>query len=159
MRNWRNNINRLGGKRPQPLTQMDMDEKIKKLEEMIAAGDPAVMDYLAEVTAQAASPEDKSRLDELAARLMNESRESLDSAERAIEEHLLREQLGPLAEALNMSYIARTYFGKSRSWLSQRLNGSVVNGKRAAMTDEEKATLTSALQDIQSQISAFTRTA
>lgn len=138
---------------------MDMDEKIKKLEEMIAAGDPAVMDYLAEVTAQATSPEDKSRLDELAARLMNESRESLDSAERAIEEHLLREQLGPLAEALNMSYIARTYFGKSRSWLSQRLNGSVVNGKRAAMTDEEKATLTSALQDIQSQISAFTRTA
>lgn len=138
---------------------MDMDEKIKKLEEMIAAGDPAVMDYLAEVTAQATSPEDKSRLDELAARLMNESREGLDRAERAIEEHLLREQLGPLAEALNMSYIARTYFGKSRSWLSQRLNGSVVNGKRAAMTDEEKATLTSALQDIQSQISAFTRTA
>ncbi len=138
---------------------MDMDEKIKKLEEMIAAGDPAVMDYLAEVTAQATSPEDKSRLDELAARLMNESRESLDRAERAIEEHLLREQLGPLAEALNMSYIARTYFGKSRSWLSQRLNGSVVNGKRASMTDEEKATLTSALQDIQSQISAFTRTA
>ena len=138
---------------------MDMDEKIKKLEEMIVAGDPAVMDYLAEVTAQATSPEDKSRLDELAARLMNESREGLDRAERAIEEHLLREQLGPLAEALNMSYIARTYFGKSRSWLSQRLNGSVVNGKRAAMTDEEKATLTSALQDIQSQISAFTRTA
>ena len=78
---------------------------------------------------------------------------------QAIEEHLLREQLGPLAEALNMSYIARTYFGKSRSWLSQRLNGSVVNGKRASMTDEEKATLTSALQDIQSQISAFTRPA
>jgi hypothetical protein len=64
-----------------------------------------------------------------------------------------------LAEALNMSYIARTYFGKSRSWLSQRLNGSVVNGKHASMTDEEMATLTSALQDIQSQISAFTRPA
>lgn len=138
---------------------MDMDEKIKKLEEMIAAGDPATMDYLAEVVAQATSSEDKARLDELATRLMNESRDGLDRAELAIEEHLLREQLGPLAEALNMSYIARTYFGKSRSWLSQRLNGSVVNGKRASMTDDELATLTGALQDIQSKITAFTRTA
>ena len=136
-----------------------MEEKIKKLDEMIAAGDPATMDYLAEVVSQATSPEDKSRLDELASRLMSESSESLDRVEQSIEEHLLREQLGPLAEALNMSYIARTYFGKSRSWLCQRLNGNSVNGKRASMTDEELATLTGALRDIESQISAFTRSA
>ena len=136
-----------------------MEEMIKKLEEMIAAGDPATMDYLAEVVAQSTSPEDKARLDELAARLISESNESLDRVEQAIEEHLLREQLGPLAEVLNMSYIARKYFGKSRSWLCQRLNGNSVNGRRVVLNDDERKTLNAALQDIGSQINSFTRPA
>lgn len=136
-----------------------MDDKIKKLEQMVAANDPATMDYLAEIVAAATSPEDKARLDELAAMLMTGASESLDRVEDAVNEELLREQLGPLAEALNMSYIARTYFGKSRSWLCQRLNGHTVHGRQAMLTDDERETLNYALQDIQSQISAFTHIA
>ena len=107
-----------------------MEEKIKKLEMMVAANDPATMDYLAQMVAEVTTPEDKARLDELATKLMTEANEGLTSVENAVHEELLREQLGPLAEALNMSYIARTYFGKSRSWLSQRLNGHVVHGRK-----------------------------
>lgn len=136
-----------------------MDNKIKKLELMVASNDPATMEYLAEIVAEATSPEAKARLDELASRLMVGASEGLDRVEVAVHEQLLREQLGPLAEALNMSYIARTYFGKSRSWLSQRLNGHTVHGRRAMLTEDERATLNDALHDIQSQISAFTQIA
>ena len=126
---------------------------------MVAANDPATMDYLAEIVAEATSTEDKARLDELATTLMTGARESLDRVENAVHEQLLREQLGPLAEALNMSYIARTYFGKSRSWLSQRLNGHTVHGRKVVLTDDERETLNYALHDIQSQITAFTHSA
>ncbi|MBO4870550.1 MAG: DUF5053 domain-containing protein [Muribaculaceae bacterium] len=136
-----------------------MDDKIKKLEQMIAANDPATMDCLAEIVAEAKSPEDKARLDELAAQLMTGANECLDRVENAVNEQLLRDQLGPLAEALNMSYIARTYFGRSRSWLSQRLNGHTVHGRKAILTDDERMTLNDALNDIQSQITAFTHSA
>ena len=133
-----------------------MEEKIKKLEMMVAANDPATMDYLAQMVAEVTTPDDKARLDELATKLMTEANEGLTSVENAVHEELLREQLGPLAEALNMSYIARTYFGKSRSWLSQRLNGHVVHGRKVVLTDNERQILNDALNDIQSQISAFT---
>lgn len=136
-----------------------MNDKIKRLEEMVAVNDPATMDYLAEIVADATSPEDKAKLDELAAKLMASANESMDHVENALNEQLLREQLGPLAEALNMSYIARTYFGKSRSWLSQRLNGHIVHGRKAELTEDERQTLNGALNDIQSQIIAFTHTA
>lgn len=136
-----------------------MNDKIKRLEEMVAVNDPATMDYLADIVAEATSPEDKAKLDELAAKLMASANESLDHVENALNEQLLREQLGPLSEALNMSYIARTYFGKSRSWLSQRLNGHIVHGRKAELTEDERQTLNDALNDIQSQIIAFTHTA
>ncbi|MBQ7690473.1 MAG: DUF5053 domain-containing protein [Muribaculaceae bacterium] len=136
-----------------------MDDKIKKLEQMIATNDPATMDYLAEIVADATSPEDRARLDELATQLMTGANECLDRVENAVNEQLLREQLGPLAEALNMSYIARTYFGKSRSWLSQRMNGHTVHGRKATLTEDERQTLNEALNDIQSQITAFTHIA
>lgn len=136
-----------------------MEEMIKKLEQMMATNDPATMEYLAEVAAAAVTAEDKARLDELAAKLMVGASEGLDRVENALGEQLLRDELGPLAEALNMSYIARTYFGKSRSWLCQRLNGNSVNGHRVVLNAEERETLNAALRDIQSKINVFTRIA
>lgn len=61
---------------------------------------------------------------------------------------IMREKLADVLPAISMSYIAKKYFGKSRSWLCQRVNGLVVNGKRAAFTEEEKKTLEHALNDI-----------
>ena len=43
----------------------------------------------------------------------------------------IREKMGELDKAISFAYIAKHYFGKSQSWLTQRLNGSIVNGKKA----------------------------
>lgn len=56
--------------------------------------------------------------------------------------------LGDTAGMLNLSFIARCYFNKDRTWLYQRLNNSVVNGKPAAFTESELKILSDALLEI-----------
>lgn len=54
-----------------------------------------------------------------------------------------------------MSYIAKHYFGKSASWLYQRINGNKVGGRSYTLNEEQKATFNRALQDIAKRISSF----
>ncbi|WP_372472624.1 DUF5053 domain-containing protein [Capnocytophaga sp. ARDL2] len=72
-----------------------------------------------------------------------------------IEEVLLKDKLKDVANIVSFSYIAKQYFGKSRSWLHQRINGHLVNGKPATLTEEEKQTLNFALQDITKKIGSI----
>jgi len=61
-------------------------------------------------------------------------------------------QLGQVSEIISLSYIARTYFKKSRQWLNQRINGGIVNGKPAKFTDEQLVIFNNALRDISQKI-------
>jgi len=54
-----------------------------------------------------------------------------------------------------MSYIAKTYFGKTKTWLYQRLNGNKVNGKEARFTEEEARQLQAALHDLGQRLSSI----
>lgn len=65
---------------------------------------------------------------------------------------ILRDKLGELPEAISFSYIAKKYFGKSRNWLYQRINGYNVNGKPAKFTQEEHDVFVRALNDISKMI-------
>lgn len=66
----------------------------------------------------------------------------------------IRDRLGDVADAINWSYIARTYFHKSRGWLYQRLNGNIHNGKVARFTAAEAAILDDALSDLAKRLSS-----
>lgn len=48
----------------------------------------------------------------------------------------MRSRLGDLPRAISLTYIA-AQCGKSKAWLSQRLNGNIVNGKEAHFSLEE----------------------
>jgi hypothetical protein len=76
-----------------------------------------------------------------------------DTAER-INQTVLRNQLKNVENAISLSFIARKYFGKSKEWLYQRLNGYIVNGKPARFTENELHTLNGALKEIGNQISS-----
>ena len=54
-----------------------------------------------------------------------------------------------------ISYIAKKYFGKSASWLYQRINGNKVGGRQYTLNAEQKATFNAALQDIAARIRSF----
>lgn len=56
--------------------------------------------------------------------------------------------ISTIREAISLSYIAKTYFGKGAPWLMQRINGNMVNGKPAAFTTAELMTLANGLEDL-----------
>lgn len=76
-----------------------------------------------------------------------------ETADKA-EELVLRDKLESVLPIVSVSYIAKTYFNKSRYWLYQRINGNVVNGKKAKLTQSEIRTLETAFKDICEKISS-----
>ena len=67
----------------------------------------------------------------------------------------IRSTMGDLGNAISFAYIAKHYFGKSQSWLTQRLNGSVVNGKAARFSKTELIQLQNAIHDLGRKLSAI----
>lgn len=70
-----------------------------------------------------------------------------ETNERA-KEMIVKDQIKEILPVISLSFIAKEYFGKTKEWLYQRINGNIVNGKPAKFTTEEKATLNLALKDI-----------
>ena len=71
----------------------------------------------------------------------------------------IQEQLRPFKEILPMSYIARTYFGKSSAWLQQRIYGYKVRGKVYTLSEKDIDTLNFALLYISMKFGALSITA
>ena len=65
----------------------------------------------------------------------------------------VRTGMGELCDVLSLSYIAQHYFQKDRSWLAQRINGNIVNGKPSAFTESELEIFKFALNDIKNKLS------
>lgn len=61
---------------------------------------------------------------------------------------IVRKQLEEILPFMSLAFIAKKYFGKSRQWLYQRVNGMNVNGKPARFTSQEIDILNSALQEM-----------
>jgi hypothetical protein len=53
---------------------------------------------------------------------------------------------------ISVSEFSRIYFGKSASWLHQRINGNEVHGKVATFTKDELTTLANALKDVAAKL-------
>jgi len=124
---------------------MDIREWMQKLhnastdaeQEQITATIKEIFDSLSEVDKELVRKEFLLSLDEK----LEETKEALKRIDMAIE---LRE----IANYVSLSKIAKNYFGKSKEWLYQRINGYKVNGSPAQFTQEERAKLAMALQDI-----------
>lgn len=69
----------------------------------------------------------------------------------------IKKELEGILEFVSMSYIAEHYFGKTRHWLYQRLNGNNVNGKPVDFTSEELDTLSQALSDMGTMLKETSR--
>ena len=134
-----------------------MKERIEKWKQMEAAGDPAATEYLKEITAQAKAEGKIQEMNEAIQFLMASADKHLDNVEESLAGYTLHQRMGSLTEVVNLAYIARHYFGKTRQWLYQRLKGQMVNGKPAAFTESEEATFMQALHDIGLQLATFTQ--
>lgn len=109
---------------------------------------------------KATTEQEKEAIDKEMLLLMNEDGEAwagamletLKETRIDAERIVVRQQLGDILPILPLSYIAENYFGKSKAWFYQRLNGNTVNGKPASFTEEEVKTLNFALQDLSQKL-------
>jgi len=81
--------------------------------------------------------------------------ESAKQTLSAVKHLKIKEQIQEMQEIVSMSFIAKTYFNKTKSWMSQRINELNVNGKPAKFTTEEINTLNEAFKDISKRVGAF----
>lgn len=114
------------------------------------------MKDLMEKWRNASTPEEKAKTqEEMLALARSQSPDKAMNAIKAVDNRLseIEEviELGDIADMASMSYIAKKYFNKSRSWLCQRLNGNMIHGKPARLTEEERQTLAHALDDMSKQ--------
>ena len=98
------------------------------------------------------SPEEwvifKSEYDPIVIKQSKELRESMQDALNLAKEIIMKEKLKEVEPLLNYSYIAKRYFNKSRTWLYQKINGNIKNGKPCKFTEKELQTFEIALKDI-----------
>lgn len=74
--------------------------------------------------------------------------ETIQKAKNLMQEIDLKQKLEGIKEVISLSFISKKYFGKSRHWLYQRINGSTINGKPARFTEDELKRLSQALDEI-----------
>lgn len=65
----------------------------------------------------------------------------------------VRQILNDIYEEVNWAYLAKNYFGKSRSWLYHKFSG-MNNGVEDDFNEKDRQTLKDALRDIASRINA-----
>ena len=77
------------------------------------------------------------------------------NTEQKVKELTMAEKLSEITDMVSMAYIAKAYFGKSRSWLAHKMNGNIVNGKTSQFSPDELAILRTALQDMSKKFGAL----
>ncbi|MDE5711650.1 DUF5053 domain-containing protein [Bacteroides sp.] len=131
-----------------------MNKNLKTELELLKAelGTPAFEERLEKMNGVYTSDEDKALISEYVLLMLNDIGKELDETN---EELNMLETLKSISNMISFKYIAETYFNKSKSWFSQRLNGNMVHGKKCAFNEEELCTLRFALQDISKKIGSL----
>ncbi|RAV31076.1 DUF5053 domain-containing protein [Sinomicrobium soli] len=68
------------------------------------------------------------------------------------ENQSVKNVLSDILLSVKWAHISTHYFGKSRSWFSQRLNGYDGNNTESGFSDNDRATLKKALYDLSERI-------
>lgn len=126
------------------LPTTDMQADFEKFKRMLPEERTAFQEERAQQV-EAMSGDDRTAFIENTHKGLGAIRDELQDVKLALE-------LGDVANAISLSYIAKAYFGRSKNWLYQRLNGNKVNGKPAQFTEEERKRFAEALLDLSRRI-------
>ena len=124
---------------------MELKDELKKLDSLKMTDEIEFEKQLAYIVETFTSTNDKEAIDDFLKKMLSASKEKIDTF---IEQANVKLQLEKVSEIVSMAYISKKYFDKSRNWIYQKINGSIVNGKSAKFSKEEINTLNFALKDI-----------
>ena len=125
-------------------------KKIEELKELVRKTDDKSKNRIDEIALwfkEHQSDENQALLDQFMADGLEEIEVEIADIRRQIEDEDYR--------LLPISYIAKKYFGKSQSWLSQRINGTKVRGHVYTLNEEQKQIFNSAMEDLAKFYSSF----
>lgn len=108
--------------------------------------------FLADMKACYTSPEDKEAIRKHLIGELASIKSEMADIDKAL---TIKEQLKDISEVVSLSYIAKKYFGKSRAWLYQRINGNSIRGQVYSLSPEEIDILNFALRDISNKIGSL----
>lgn len=122
----------------------DLSQELNELQELFTKGaeyEPQFAEKLEYIKTTFSS--------EIDIRLINEAVDKMmDTVESNLNELSVKIQLAEVEGFLNLAYIAKHYFGKTKNWLYQRLNGNLINGKKAKFNEKEIEIFNRALSDM-----------
>lgn len=101
---------------------------------------------------QSLTPEQRAEVGRIHRELMAERRAKRGEKRTDINVKAL---IGDVGDVVSMSYIAKHYFKKDRTWLYHRINGTIINGSKSAFTDDELKIFRFALDEIGAKISGL----
>lgn len=137
---------------------MDVEKELEKWKSSYLAADTA--EKLAaheshfKAFLAALSPEDKKAF---AQAYQAGAKRAIAEAKYLIKAVTVKKELEKVQDFISMSYIAKHYFGKTRHWLYQRINGNMVNGKPVDFTSDELNTLSLALSELGAKLNDTSR--
>jgi len=85
------------------------------------------------------------------------SNDALHRAREVVAGVRLALKLEPVTDYISVAYLSRRFFGKSRSWLHNRLQGYKNNGKPDTLSGDEINTLQNALLTLSDEIKTTAR--
>lgn len=133
---------------------MELKDKLEALKSMDYEARYAQLHELAK---EHTTKEDRAAIQEFMDGSLDEISQEIDELDAKLDRMaLIKSQINSIREIIPLQYIAKTYFGKSAAWLSQRINGNEVRGKIYALKEEEIATLNMAIKDIGKQLGSLT---
>lgn len=137
-----------------PKIEFIMNENLKKELELLKAelGTPAFDKRLEKMNGVYTSAEDKALISEHVLLMLDGIGQELDEVNEELD---TLEAVKSISNMISFKYIAETYFNKSKSWFSQRLNGNMVHGRKCGFNDEELRILRFALQDISKKLGSL----
>lgn len=128
-----------------------VEDILKEMKPLMGTDNPAERERLdaltAELEARQLTGEEKAAAQAWWNSGMDEIKQDIATLRQQIEEEDYK--------LIPISYIAKHYFGKSASWLYQRINGNKLGGRQYTLNAEQKATFNAALQDIADRIRSF----
>ena len=99
---------------------MALREELLSLKPMLGTDAPEFYDKVKSIAARYTSEEDKKEIADFIAGRLEEADRKIDR----LEENTIKLQMQEVADIISLSYLAKRYFNKSRSWLYQRMNGN-----------------------------------
>ena len=132
---------------------MELRKQLQELEPLMKEGlTPENLERIEKIKASITTDVERAELEAFVEKHISEVEEDIED----LYNETIRLQMGEVLKIVNLSYIAKKYFGKTQAWLSQRINGCTVNGKKATFNDDEIDTLNKALADIANIIGSHT---